>query len=808
MKTSKKLFSVLICLAMILTCCTGFSAGTVKAAETTQTKDSWVDPGNYTRGWYDVVTDLDIYGNKGTEEDPYEIKNAKDFAGLSYYSNIIANDNATTDFGGKFIEIKVKKIDLSAHYWYPIGAIQNFKGVVEGNGVVIKNMYIGNESKYETCGKIGLFGSIFANVKNIAVKNAKIYSNSTYASGFAAYWLGGNIENCSVEGTIYQIASSSNAGGFIGYHSTAGCTVKNCFAQVSIIAPNATSSNIGGFIGNTTTATNYAQCHATGNTSITSGNIGGFAGYCNGASFTDCLARGNVSARGSANAGGFIGNSENGIQKQCAANGNVKAASGNTNAGGFIGAIRKNSAYNSYSTGNAEAGSNAGGFIGLAWNYAETVLYQHYDGIYANTNELLYQVSKQRYSVSMTIENCYAAGSAKAGTGGTVAGFFGGRQYDYSAITFKKCYWNLSAKQVLDGTYRSNDAKLAVAYTSSRTVVGTYENYMKSKDFVADLNEYVYQNSDSYNSWTIEADVNGGYPYVSSNKQSLFISGDTTEIPVNSGENSESINVYGTVIFPEVQTSEKPDTPEEPDDNTISAGLKWGSLEYVYTAGEYNKETKEYADGSWAPKEEGVSDLITITNQTDVDIQASYEFLASTEGSGNYVNLTGEFVQEDKETVITSPVIVRSKQGDINGIQKVFLKINGVPVNQVNVDVPEVIGSVAVTVSKYKTAEPEQPEPSEEAPETSTPSGTKEPSEQPVTTASAPTPSEEVKTSENPIISEQPEASAAPEESQSPVTEEVPQTEDTPVTTKEETPERSESPVSSELPETQTPETT
>lgn len=761
MKIRKRIVAAIACLAMVTAGCGNQFATKVKAAEEVETKDSWIDPGNYTRGWFDVVTGRDIYGNEGTKEDPYEIKNAKDLAGLSYYSNIVATDSATTDFGGKYIDIKAKKLDLSEHYWYPIGSAQDFKGNIEGNGITLRNVYIGSAEKYETCGRVGFFGSIYGDVKNISIKNSIIYSNSSNAGGFAAIWNGGNIENCSVEGQMYQIASSSNVGGFIGYHTNAGFSVKNSYAKVSVTAPNIESSSVGGFVGNTNTETTYSHCYATGDVSIQTGNLGGFVGYSNVSTFDNCIATGNVASGGSSCAGGFIGRCDDGIQKECGATGNVSSVGGYV--AGFSGYIRSASVYNSYALGNISSGNNsyAAGFIAYAWNNYKPG-YSSSGCWYAYSEEQNFQW----YGVTMNIENCYSVGSIKAGTSSTVAGFFGVRQYPISHITFKKCYWNLSANQIANGSNFSDSQKLATANINTRTVVGTYENYMQTSNFASDLNEYVYQNPD-YTKWAVEENINNNYPFIEGmNDKLITIKGDEKKVPITDQESLDSMKVYGTLIFPGEEEAEQ---SPEPEDTQIQAGLKWGSLQYVYTAGEYNKETKEYAPGTWAPKEAGVTDLITVTNQTEVDIQASYAFLASLGGDGKYKNLTGTFVQEDQETVMDKPVFVRSKQGDIAGVQNAYLKINGVPETQKSVDVPEVIGTVVVTVSKYiepeKEEEPKVTEPNPvesedpDTPESNEPEVSEPVSE--VSQAPAQTPSSDP--SEEPVQSETPSSSEEPE---------------------------------------------
>lgn len=60
MKIRKRIIAAVACLAMVTAGCVNQFATKVNAAEEVETKDSWIDPGNYTRGWFDVVTGRDI----------------------------------------------------------------------------------------------------------------------------------------------------------------------------------------------------------------------------------------------------------------------------------------------------------------------------------------------------------------------------------------------------------------------------------------------------------------------------------------------------------------------------------------------------------------------------------------------------------------------------------------------------------------------------------------------------------------------------------------------------------------------------
>lgn len=751
MKKRKQLLSIMLCLVLCCTMSFSFSGKLVKAA-TRNTTDSWIDPGNYTKSWMNTRTQTDIYGNEGTEKQPYVIKNEKDFAALSYYSFSYG-----MTFEGKYIEIEPKEIDLAQHYWYPIGEVTQFKGTIVGNGHTIKNVFIGNKSEYSTEQYVGLFGYSAGSIYGLHVQNAEYYVNSSYVGGLVGHWENGIVKNCTVQGIINNQHTNSTIGGVIGYGSSEVEEIDDCFAQVTIssyVDAGSERNKIGGLLGlinssklnilncaaygeimtgnnhtvgglvglNQASAvteycetnvaihsgmTSYAggifgyiynasscitKCDALGDIfANTSSNVGGFIGFSNSSKVTyqDCYAKGNVFAKGSANVGGFAGSLSGDTVKQCGALGNI-VAEDRSFTGGFVGRISQTTITNSYSLGDvkAELSSYVGGFGGYN-------------------------------SAAASIINCFTKGGVQGGTGSTVGGFIALKS---SNLTLKRCYWNKSAEQKLDKVSRKENQKIAVGNIPSLKLETTKEEFMRTKEFAEYLNEFVEQSEEEFDYWIINPNLNNGYPFTVTLQDLLFDnSGGYEELTITEKEGSKDkeMGVYGVFYYPEIPVSEKPD---EPEDYPIHISLQWGSLEYEYKSGGYDEATNTYADGTWSPKEAGVSDLIRVVNKSETDIKANFTYVASDADEGNYLNINGQFEDYEAGEAVTGNVIVGAKDNDLELSKVIRFSLNGAPERRVNHTFSEQIGKIVLTVSKNEVPE--------EKPETS---GTSEPSYDPAT---------------------------------------------------------------------------
>ncbi len=270
--------------------------------------------------WMDGITSVDstFGGGSGTEGNPYLISTASHLAQFAY------NVNAGTDlhYIGKHFKL-TDNIDLSNHYWVPIGTESNtFNGYFDGNGKNISNMTIGSsETPITNPGVYGLFGAtgvIGAVIKDLGVTNISITAGDAWAffGGLIAKQYGTIIDNCYTTGTIDAGSKlQMKVGGLVG--SNYGGTIRNCYSNMIIN----TASRAGGLVGEnypnviTNGASNIFNSYATGN--VTGGwDVGGLVG------------RNNTNAS-------YSGQSSN--IKNCYATGNVTGVTDTTNVGGVVG---------------------------------------------------------------------------------------------------------------------------------------------------------------------------------------------------------------------------------------------------------------------------------------------------------------------------------------------------------------------------------------------------------------------------------------------------------------------------------------
>ena len=154
-----------------------------------------------------MVNNTEFAGGKGTEESPYLIAKPK------HLNNIRKHKNFKTYFK------QISDIDLSVYSnnkgWEPIGHNSNeegfFKGVYDGNGYEISNLYIEDTENV----MLGLFSVIDTGlIVNVDINNSEIYGDALV--GGITGINNGYISNCNVEGSIM---GNKGIGGICGINN-------------------------------------------------------------------------------------------------------------------------------------------------------------------------------------------------------------------------------------------------------------------------------------------------------------------------------------------------------------------------------------------------------------------------------------------------------------------------------------------------------------------------------------------------------------------------------------------------------------
>ena len=231
-------------------------------------------------------------------------------------------------------------IDLKGIDWTPIGIDYNhqYTGTFDGGGKTITGLTVTGSDQYA-----GLFGYIGTGgkVMNVKLEGVQIESDNELSDvGGVAGWSQGNIENCSVSGSVIGRGMNSIVGGVVGYQN--GGFLTGCSSSATVNA----GCTAGGVAGISDSGATLTACYATGDVTLESINTGNYAGgvvgiNTNSSTLIACYAWGSVSGSGSGTiyVGGVTGDNLDGTLTACYhANGTVSGTgSGTIYTGGVAG---------------------------------------------------------------------------------------------------------------------------------------------------------------------------------------------------------------------------------------------------------------------------------------------------------------------------------------------------------------------------------------------------------------------------------------------------------------------------------------
>ncbi len=401
----KRIFSLLLCLCMVLTL-VPMSA----LAETVTPTPTAITP---SYDWYTSVT----------EGDTYTIRTVADLAGFAKLNNgaVDGITGAADNFDGKTVLLANDLTFADNEYWFygekdSAGEIvtsmsyriANFAGTFDGQGHTIYGLKMALIHAVETPDSktsLALFRTLYGTVKNLTVENVTITSVGGYDYLYPLVYnnaAGATVENCHSKNVTITATSHACASGLIGSNRS---TVKNCTAtNVTICAAGGSdNTSIGGIFRGLYAGSTTSGCTAT-NISITVDDnatyIGGFSPVSNkNMTVTDCavngvkLYLGNDATSTLGCIGGFVSNVQNGTSTvtsytNCTVTGLDMVLAGthgtttDIGVGGFVGSVANQAVFTGCSASGTinstatDTGVAAGGFVGnygWNWEYAITM---------------------------------------------------------------------------------------------------------------------------------------------------------------------------------------------------------------------------------------------------------------------------------------------------------------------------------------------------------------------------------------------------------------------------------------------------
>jgi formylglycine-generating enzyme required for sulfatase activity len=223
----------------------------------------------------------------GTENDPYLITSANEFAVLSWRPEI------TNAHIRLLSDLSLLGVNL-----YPIGDFGAFSGEFDGGGFALRHIILDHPGT--RC--VGLFGIVNSEgfIHDLTVENVMV-TGREYVGGLVGLNYG-TVMSCNITGIINATGDYAHVGGLIGYNYEG--TVTTCWTTGSVTA-TADYAHAGGLMGLNDGI--MSSCYARGPVSAM-GNAtysGGLTGYNFYSAITSSYATGSVS--GSSYVGGLMG---------------------------------------------------------------------------------------------------------------------------------------------------------------------------------------------------------------------------------------------------------------------------------------------------------------------------------------------------------------------------------------------------------------------------------------------------------------------------------------------------------------------
>lgn len=125
-------------------------------------------------GWIASGTMIDKYGNTGTQENPYIIRNNNDFDQFMY-EIYYATNGSPLSFEGRYIKVELSDKNNVLYAGIYAKELMNFKGTLDANHCVIKDLVIGGWGDTFLEEDMAGLEAALGRIRNVVYKDTTIY---------------------------------------------------------------------------------------------------------------------------------------------------------------------------------------------------------------------------------------------------------------------------------------------------------------------------------------------------------------------------------------------------------------------------------------------------------------------------------------------------------------------------------------------------------------------------------------------------------------------------------------------------------
>ena len=276
------------------------------------------------------IEDLVVFASNVTNGTTYEGQTVKLGLSLDFNSTKSYVDPLRTDYAQYGYDGELKTLLTTAEGFIPIGKYDiqenneeivrqnNFEGTFNGDGNVIKNLYINKVGENEI-EEIGFFANNCGEIRNLGLIDVNMYVNGkTMITGGIAGATFGNITGCSVTGEIKCDGTLwSMVGGIIG-NARKNLQITECSNRANITINNlgeTGQATVAGIVGGMEQAgVEINKCYNTGYiygySEKKQTSVGGITTGMPNGKITNCYNTGKIEGKGSSTTyiGGILGN--------------------------------------------------------------------------------------------------------------------------------------------------------------------------------------------------------------------------------------------------------------------------------------------------------------------------------------------------------------------------------------------------------------------------------------------------------------------------------------------------------------------